>query len=152
MAKLTVVAAVLLVALLAMASASAHRTTITTTLVEDENLEQGGQSQRCQQRIQQQQQRLYHCQRYLAQRSPFELDMYPQQEQEREHLRECCQGLRNLDEQCRCEAVRQAVRQQQQQGGGQQGEEMQQMMEKARQLPRMCNLGPRECQIRTVFI
>ncbi|KAL3503450.1 hypothetical protein ACH5RR_037899 [Cinchona calisaya] len=149
MAKLTVVLGVLLVTFLAIASA--HRTTITTTVVEDEiNPGQGGQ--RCQQKIQQQQQQLRHCQQYLSQTSPFELDMYPQQGQQQQQLKQCCQALQNFDEQCRCEAVKHAVRQLQQQGGGWQGEQMQQVMQKARTLPRMCNMEPQECQIRAVFV
>lgn len=153
MAKLTVLAVILLVALLAIDAATAHRTTITTTVVEEEdNLGQGGQSRRCQQRIQEQQQQLRHCQQYLSQMSPFDLNMYPQQGQQEQHRRQCCQTLENFDERCRCDAVRHVVRQQQQQGGGWQGEEMQQVLQKARYLPRMCNLEPQQCEIRPVFI
>lgn len=154
MAKLTVLAAILLVALLAIASATAHRTTITTTVLEDEeDPGQGGQSQRCQQKIQEQQQQLWHCQQYLSQMSPSDLRMYPLPGQQEEHLRPCCQTLENFDEQCVCEAVMYVVRQQLQQGGGWQGEEMQQqVMQKAKNLPRKCNLEPQQCQIGAVFI
>ena len=148
MAKVLIAAAIM-IAFLALAEASRFRTTITTVVEEDEN--QGGQSQqRCRQQIRQQQQQLRHCQQYLSQRSPFELDIMNQQGQQQQHLRECCQGLQNVEDQCQCDAVREAVRQVQQQGGrgeGQGGPEMQQVTQKARNLPQQCNLGRRECQI-----
>ncbi|GFY91513.1 hypothetical protein Acr_07g0017090 [Actinidia rufa] len=144
MAKLTILAASL-VALLAIASVSAHRTTITTTVVEEEEEENPGQQQ-CREQIQRQQ-NLRHCQMYLAQagREYYDVSMVtdrnPQQQQ---HLRECCQQLQKIDEECRCEGVRTAVRQQQ---GQREQEEMRQVMQQAQDLPSKCNLSPRRCQI-----
>ncbi|XP_057461315.1 2S sulfur-rich seed storage protein 2-like [Actinidia eriantha] len=140
MVKLTFLATAL-VALLAIGSVSAHRTTITTTVVEEENPGQ----QQCREQIQRQQ-NLRHCQMYLAQgREYYEAAMVtdpnPQQQQ---HLRECCQQLQKIDEECRCEGVRTAVRQQQ---GQREREEMGQVMQKAEDLPSKCNLSPRRCQI-----
>ncbi|KAK3021277.1 hypothetical protein RJ639_047268 [Escallonia herrerae] len=153
MAKLTILAAALL-ALLALAEASTYRTTITTTTIEEENPHHGGSRQRCREQFQQQQQ-LRHCQMYMRQGSPYDAGLAlamvtgvnPQQQQ---HLRECCQQLRNIDEQCRCEAIRQMVRQQQM-GGGSQQEQIQEMAQKAQYLPRRCNMEPQQCQIRAVW-
>ncbi|PSS06160.1 2S sulfur-rich seed storage protein large chain 1B like [Actinidia chinensis var. chinensis] len=143
MVKLTILAAAF-VALLALASVSSHRTTITTTVVEEE--ENPGQQQQCREQIQSQQ-NLRHCQMYLAQvgRDYYDVamvtDRNPQQQQ---HLRECCQQLQKIDEECRCEGVRMAVRQQQ---GQREREEMGQIMQMAQDLPSKCNLSPRRCQI-----
>ncbi|GFZ06544.1 hypothetical protein Acr_18g0007140 [Actinidia rufa] len=115
MAKLTFLATAL-VALLAIGSVSAHRTTITTTVVEEENPGQ----QQCREQIQRQN---------------------PQRQQ---HLRECCQQLRSIDEECRCKGVRMAMRQQK---GQWESEEMRQVMQKAQDLPSRCNLSPCRCEI-----
>ncbi|KAK3024300.1 hypothetical protein RJ639_043162 [Escallonia herrerae] len=152
MAKLTILAAALL-ALLALAEASTYRTTITTTTIEEEN-PRGGGSQRCREQFHQQQQ-LRHCQMYMRQGSQYDAELAlamvdgvnPQRQQ---HLTECCRQLRNIDEQCRCQAIREMVRQQQM-GGGSQQEEMQEMAQKAQYLPRRCNMEPQQCQIRAVW-
>ncbi|KAI8552753.1 hypothetical protein RHMOL_Rhmol06G0291700 [Rhododendron molle] len=145
MAKLTILAAAL-VAFLAIAEAT--RTTITTTVVEEDN---PGQQQRCREQIQRQQ-NLRDCQRFLQQQARGgggdDIAMItadvpnPRQQQ----LRQCCQQMENLNEQCRCEGVREAVRQQREQGE-MQGEGMRQMMQEAENLPSRCNLSPRRCQI-----
>ncbi|KAM7498839.1 hypothetical protein LguiA_023253 [Lonicera macranthoides] len=152
MAKLAIVAA-LLIGLVAVASA--YTTTITTTVVEEDNPRGGGsQQRRCEEQFQEQQQ-LRHCQMYLRQQcgqgeddiSSLRMVVNPQQQQ---HRRECCKQLENIDNQCRCESIRQMMRQQQQEGqmGGQEMEKMAQM---AMNLPRMCNMEPQQCQIRAVF-
>ncbi|KAG5546391.1 hypothetical protein RHGRI_018542 [Rhododendron griersonianum] len=94
-------------ALLALAHAT--RTTITTTVVEEEN---PGQQQRCREQIQRQQ-NLHDCQRYLQQQArEYEVAMITNQNpQQQQQLRQCCQQLENLDDQCRCEGIREAVRQ-----------------------------------------
>ena len=143
MAKLTILAASL-VALLALASVSAHRTTITTTVVEEE---ENPRQQQCREQIQRQQ-NLRHCQMYLAQRrDQYEVAMVTDQNpQQQQHLRECCQQLQQIDEECRCEGVRMAVRQQQ---GQREREEMGQVMQMAQDLPSKCNLSPRRCRIQS---
>ncbi|KAE9458194.1 hypothetical protein C3L33_09907, partial [Rhododendron williamsianum] len=107
------------------------------------------QQQRCREQIQRQQ-NLRNCQRYLQQQArgggsdvPMITDPNPHQQQQ---LRQCCEQLENLNEQCRCEGVREAVRQQREQGE-MQGEEMREMMQQAENLPSRCNLSPRRCQI-----
>ncbi|XP_027074643.1 2S sulfur-rich seed storage protein 2-like [Coffea arabica] len=63
----------------------------------------GGQSQqRCRRQIRQQFEQLRHCQQYLSEGSPFEMDIMNQQGRQQQHLRQCCQALQNFDEKCQC--------------------------------------------------
>ncbi|KAL0347049.1 UNVERIFIED_CONTAM: hypothetical protein Scaly_1720900 [Sesamum calycinum] len=118
MSKKLALAALLLVAMVALASATTYTTTVTTTAIDDEANQQ---SQQCRRELQGRQFRS--CQMYLSQgRSPYGgddvvLEMSTGNQQSEQSLRECCQQLRNVDERCRCEAIRHAVRQQQQEGG-----------------------------------
>ncbi|KAH7861389.1 hypothetical protein Vadar_025511 [Vaccinium darrowii] len=126
----------------------ATRTTITTTVVEEE--ENPGQQQRCRQQIQRED-NLRDCQMYLMQQmrggydkvAMIKTESNPHQQQ----LRMCCQQMENLDEQCRCEGLREAMRQQRGQGQIQE-EEMREMMQQAENLPSKCDLSPRRCQMR----
>nr|XP_016490160.1 PREDICTED: 2S sulfur-rich seed storage protein 2-like [Nicotiana tabacum] len=142
MAKLTVVAALLLCLV---AVASANRFTATTTVMEDDVVENQG-SQRCQEQMQRQ--RLNHCRMYLSRGGQLygeELSMVTDDDesnQEQEHLQQCCEQLRNFDTQCRCEALRRMMMQER----GSRGQESERMMERARYLPRMCNMRPTECR------
>ncbi|GER29062.1 2S albumin [Striga asiatica] len=144
--------AALLAALVTLSAATTYTTTVTTTTFADE-AENPGQQEQCQRQIQGRQFRS--CQRYLSQRSKYNSDdeamieMNPGQ-QGQESLRECCQQLHNVNEQCRCEAIRHAVRQLQQQEGQQMGQS--QVYQKATELPRRCNMRPQQCQIRVVFL
>jgi len=56
--------------------------------------------------------------------------------------------VRRMDVQCRCEGLRQVVRQQL---GDLRGEEMREMMECARNLPNQCCLSPQRCEIRSAW-
>ncbi|KAG8376720.1 hypothetical protein BUALT_Bualt09G0093200 [Buddleja alternifolia] len=160
MAKNLALTAVLLAALVALATATTYTTTVTTTTFDDSE-ENPRESQQCRQQVQGRQ--FQSCQRYLTSRrsgggQEVELlemttDNPRQQEEEQQHLRQCCQQLRNVDQQCRCEAIRHAVRQTQQGGGSYQGEQMQQVYQKARSLPQRCNMrSPRQCEIRAIFV
>ncbi|XP_016453453.1 2S sulfur-rich seed storage protein 2-like [Nicotiana tabacum] len=141
MAKLSVVAALLLCLL---AVASANTFTVTTTVTEDDIENQG--SQRCQEQIQRQ--RLNYCRMYLSRSRQYygdELSMMTddkESNQGQEHLQQCCQELRNMDTQCRCEALRRMVTQQR----GGRGQDAERMSERARYLPRMCNIQPTQCR------
>ncbi|KAE8125625.1 hypothetical protein FH972_020408 [Carpinus fangiana] len=145
MARLATLAA-LFAALLLVAHATAFRTTITTVDV-DEDMEnqqgrRGGESCR---RQAQRQQNLNECQRYMRQQCQSgSYDGNNQQQQEQ--FEQCCQQLRQMDERCRCEGLRQAVMQQQ---GEMRGEEMRKVMECARDLPNQCRLSPQRCEIRS---
>ncbi|KAL6574999.1 hypothetical protein OROMI_012284 [Orobanche minor] len=100
------------------------------------------------------------CQRYLMQRSGsyteededvLEMMSTENPGQKQQSLQECCQQLKNVDEQCRCEAIKRAV-QQTQQKEGQPSAGQSQVYQKAMDLPRMCNMRPQQCQIRVVFV
>ncbi|KAH7844804.1 hypothetical protein Vadar_031834 [Vaccinium darrowii] len=143
MAKLTILA-VAFVALIAFAQAT--RTTVTTTVLEEED--NPGQQQRCRQQIQRED-NLRDCQMYLQQQMRGRYDKVAMITETNPHqqLRQCCQQMENLDEQCRCEGLREAMRQQR--GQGQMQEEMmREMMQQAENLPSKCDLSPRRCQIR----
>ncbi|KAL3642684.1 hypothetical protein CASFOL_013499 [Castilleja foliolosa] len=155
--KLTFAAA-LLVALVTVATASRYTTTVTTTTFEDE-ANPGQQQQQCQRQLQGRQ--FQSCQRYLSHRSSNEeddevLEMStdnPGQRQQR--LQQCCDQLRNVNEQCRCEAIKHTVRQlqqQQQQEGQQQTGQSQKVYARATELPRRCNFRQQQCQIKVVFV
>ncbi|KAI3471819.1 hypothetical protein Pfo_028472 [Paulownia fortunei] len=160
-AKKVALAVALLVVLVALARATTYTTTVTTTAVDDEA--NPGQYQECRQQLQGR--RFRSCQRYLSQRSgPYNgeeeeeeiLEMSTgnpgQQEQQQQYLRECCQQLKDVNEECRCEAIKHAVRQLQQEGGRGQTEQSQQVYQRASSLPRKCNMRPQQCQIRAVFM
>ncbi|KAL7096617.1 hypothetical protein ACP275_10G090000 [Erythranthe tilingii] len=142
MAIKAALAAALLVALVTLASA----TTYTTT------------QQQCRQQIQGR--RFQSCQRYLSQRSQYGgdeeevLEMTtgnPQQQSK--YLKECCQQLENVNQQCRCEAIKQAVKEIQQQGGQFQTGQSEQVYQKARSLPQQCNFrSPQQCQFHVLFV
>ncbi|KAL3628286.1 hypothetical protein CASFOL_027332 [Castilleja foliolosa] len=148
--KITLAAA-LLVALVAVATATSYTTTVTTTTFEDEA--NPGQQQQCQRQLQGRQFRS--CQRYLSQRSssPYTEEEVIENPGQQQQLQQCCDQLRNVNEQCRCEAIKHAVRQlQQQQEGQQQTGQSGQVYQRATELPRKCNMRPQQCQIRVVFV
>ncbi|KAL7137374.1 hypothetical protein ABFS83_10G087300 [Erythranthe nasuta] len=154
MANKAALAAALLVALVALASATTYTTTVTTTTIDDEA--NRGQQQQCLQQIQGR--RFQSCQRYLSQRGQYEeeeaIEMTtgnPQQQSQ--YLRDCCQQLQNVNQQCRCEAIKQAVKEIQQQGGQYQTRQSEQVYQKARSLPRQCNFrSPQQCQFHVLFV
>ncbi|KAL0353595.1 UNVERIFIED_CONTAM: 2S seed storage protein 1 [Sesamum angustifolium] len=147
MARFAVVLAVLF--LMAAACASAHKTVVTTTVAEEEE-NQGGcqwESQQCQMR---------HCMQYMrSMRGPYEESFVRsavanQGRFEEQQLQQCCDELRGVKSQCRCEALRCMMRRMMQEYGMEQ--EMQQMMQKAQYLPRMCGMSyPTQCRMRAIF-
>ncbi|KAL6559195.1 hypothetical protein OROHE_006564 [Orobanche hederae] len=152
--KKRTLAAALLAALVAMATATTYTTTVTTTTFEDEG--NPGQQQQCQRQLQGRQFRS--CQRYLSSQKSgsyteedevvLEMMGSGNPGQRQQSLKECCQQLKNVDEQCRCEAIRCTVRQMQQKQIG----ESQQVYQKAMELPRKCNMSPQHCPIKVVFV
>ncbi|KAJ4726133.1 2S albumin seed storage protein [Melia azedarach] len=139
MAKPTVFLATFTLFLLA-ANASIYRTTVE---IDDENPIRG---RSCQEQIQQQQQ-LRHCQMHLRQQIRSQREepwgSSSDDNQQQQHLRQCCQQLQELDTRCRCQGLEQAVRRQEQQGQLR-GQEMQQLYETASNIPRRCNIQPRQ--------
>ncbi|XP_010064931.1 2S albumin [Eucalyptus grandis] len=147
MARVAVTAAVL--ALLVVAASATYRTTITTVEFDEEaNPRRGGGgsgsgSQQCRQRILRQQ--LHKCEQFITQGRG--LIVLPRHEEGGQgSLQQCCQQLRQIDQQCRCEGLKQIVQEQQQQGQLQ-GQELREVVQKAQNLPNMCRLGPQRCDI-----
>ncbi|OVA10921.1 Bifunctional inhibitor/plant lipid transfer protein/seed storage helical domain [Macleaya cordata] len=135
MARFTIIAA-LLVALLAVAEASIYRTTITTTEIENDST----QSEKCRREMQGMQ--MNECERYLEQSRRGLIMINPT----RQVPEECCREMREVSEECRCEAVKQMMHHMQQ-GGEYKGQEMREMMQTAKQLPSMCGMRPQHCEI-----
>ncbi|KAJ9537938.1 hypothetical protein OSB04_030671 [Centaurea solstitialis] len=146
MAKLTLLA--LTIATL-LALASAHKTIVTTVVEEDEIFDttnpssQQQQQQHCGRHLQGQQ--LRQCQTHLQEQNPS---------QQQQTLQQCCQELRNIDQQCQCRAVKkifgEVQEQQQQQTGPFGSQQTQRLKQKAENLPNQCNLQTRrQCQIKT---
>lgn len=147
-----------LLALVVLARASRYTTIITTTTLDDE-ANPRGQQQQCQRQLQGRQFRS--CQSYLSQRgsSQYEeeekeemgggLEMNPSQQQQ--YLRDCCEQLQNVEQQCRCEAIQHAARQAQQQQGSGRQQSSEQVYQRARELPRQCNFR-QQCQFQVVFV
>ncbi|KAL0443379.1 UNVERIFIED_CONTAM: 2S seed storage protein 1 [Sesamum latifolium] len=140
MAKFAVVLALLFAA--ALMSASAHKTVVTTSVAEEEENQRGceRESRQC---------RMRHCMQWMrSMRGGYEDSFVRSAEANQgqfEHFRECCNELRDVQSQCRCEALRCMMRQMQQEGMGQEMQQMQQMMQ---YLPRMCGMSyPTECRM-----
>nr|ARD06070.1 PawS-like protein 1b [Dimorphotheca sinuata] len=161
MTKLALVA-LALAAIVAFSEVSAYTTTITTTTIEDN----GGTwstvdslpvpVEECRSQIQGQ--LLNHCQMHLTQGTSFDhklmMPVSREQQQQQEELQLCCNQLRQVDEQCQCQAIQQAFNQaqiqQQQQDvpyGRQQSGQMQQILRKTQMLPNQCKLQVQQCPI-----
>ncbi|KAI3708515.1 hypothetical protein L2E82_37705 [Cichorium intybus] len=127
MAKL-VILALAFTAIVAFAEVSAYTTTTITTSVMEDNVPRRSQSQeQCRRRIQSQQ--VDHCQMHITEGSSFQDDLIRMPvRQQQPHLQLCCQQLRNVEEECQCEAIKEAFQQaqrQQQQGGRRWGQDQQ---------------------------
>ncbi|KZV34983.1 2S albumin precursor [Dorcoceras hygrometricum] len=157
MAKNLALTAALVVAMLSLAAANTYTTTITTTI---DDIDNPGQQQQCQRQLQGR--RFQSCQRYLQQGRQGGRDdsedgelVLPAESrgEQSESLRQCCDELRQVNERCRCEAIKQAVREQQQEGGGYRGQEFEEVYDRARNLPQRCQMRhPRQCQLSGVFL
>ncbi|KAL4554059.1 hypothetical protein LXL04_039833 [Taraxacum kok-saghyz] len=69
-------------------------------------------------------------------------------------LQSCCQELQNVEEQCQCEAVKEAFRQTQrmQQGGSFGAQQIRELKQKAQELPNQCRLQTRQCQVGPISV
>ncbi|POO00443.1 HMW glutenin [Trema orientale] len=148
MAKLSSSAA-LLAALLLVAHAAAFRTTITTIETSD-NYGEGGSRQECRQQVQGRD--LSHCRMFMMEetsrrggggRRDDELVNYSQ------HLDQCCNQLRQINERCRCEGLRMEIERQKGQIGR---EDMREMMRTAENIPSMCRMGPSSCEFESPYL
>ena len=114
------------------------RTTITLDSAEN-NVDRKESS--CQQQIKKQN-NLKHCQKYMEEKCSSCGD----NRSGSKHLDSCCEQLENLDRQCRCPGLKQAVEQQTQEG--QMGrEEMQEMYQMAEKIMSKCQMEPRKCDM-----
>ncbi|XP_044473104.1 2S albumin seed storage protein-like [Mangifera indica] len=150
MAKLSLLLASFALFLL-VANASIYRATIE---IDEENSSRHHHHQSCQEQIQRQQQ-LRQCQQHLRQevqgQQSWDLRGIINPQQQQHHLRQCCQQLQELDNRCRCQGLEQVVRQQLQQGQLR-GEEIREAMEIASEIPRRCNIQPRQgCDLNSPY-
>ncbi|KAG8383910.1 hypothetical protein BUALT_Bualt04G0063200 [Buddleja alternifolia] len=135
--KLAIVSSALMVALLLSLAEAARYTTTVTTTMDEEEVE--NPRQMCQQQIQGCQFR--HCRMFLQSQQQLEVETMSNPP---ETLMQCCQQLRGVDMQCRCDAIRQMMMKA---GGGEGSQQM--MMPTAKYLPRICNMGPHVCEFQT---
>ncbi|KAI4388171.1 hypothetical protein MLD38_000526 [Melastoma candidum] len=134
MARLALPLTFLVLAALTVA-VSSHRTTVTTVVVDDD--ENPGTI--CRERVRVH--NLLHCQHYLS-RGRQILEMrggMEEPERRQQQLQECCQQLRKMEEQCRCEGIRKVVREQSQREKLQ-GPELRELVQRAQDLPSMCRV------------
>ncbi|XVE80307.1 hypothetical protein DITRI_Ditri14bG0129200 [Diplodiscus trichospermus] len=111
------------------------RTTITL------NNARGRKEGSCQQQIQKQNY-LRHCQKYMEE----QCSSRSRENTSEKHLDSCCEQLENLDRQCRCPGLKQAM-QQQMQGGVMGREEMRQMYQVAEKIMSKCEIEPGRCDM-----
>ncbi|KAL3733588.1 hypothetical protein ACJRO7_023021 [Eucalyptus globulus] len=151
MAKLAILGAILGALLVMSRAVTANRATITTVNV-DEPENQGRRGGSCYEQVQRQ--GLEHCEQLFEDAMMYggqggqggQGECMSEMMQSR-HFRPCCQQLRQMDDRCRCEGVRQVVRQQM---GEIRGQGSQGMMRCASNLPNMCGFGPQHCDIRAI--
>ncbi|MDK2413119.1 hypothetical protein QHH03_28965, partial [Aphanizomenon sp. 202] len=91
-------------------------------------------------------QRLSECRNFMRGQS------HHGQGQQDEPPRMCCEELRQMPQQCRCDAIQRVFDQEQEQREGEYfnqrgGGQGRGMMERARELPSRCNTEPRRCNI-----
>lgn len=138
MARVTNILALLAVAML-VADAYGYRTIITTVEVEEDNQ---GRQQKCS-KVRAREE-IPSCAEYLTQqqhRRPEVLQMRGIDNQ-RGSFDECCNELKSVDEQCRCDYLEEIARVEQTKGREQEGR---QMLQKAKNLPSMCGIRPQRC-------
>ncbi|XP_057846855.1 2S albumin-like cysteine protease inhibitor [Cryptomeria japonica] len=96
-------------------------------------------------------QRLSECRNFMRGQSEHG------QGQQGQPPRRCCEELRQMPQQCRCDAIQRVFDQEQEQeqgegenfnqGGRQGGGRQQEILERARELPSRCNTTPGRCNI-----
>ncbi|KAK1285730.1 hypothetical protein QJS10_CPB20g01653 [Acorus calamus] len=131
-----------------------YRTTITTTEVIEDDNSVTQTSERCRREVQQHQHQMsMMCRSYIESgRGGTRLTLATNQGVPRQ----CCETLRQVRENCRCDSLNQMmedVMSQRRRGGKYGGqeeeeEEAQMMVGRAENLPSECGFGPRHCQIR----
>ncbi|KAM7254770.1 hypothetical protein ACFE04_020011 [Oxalis oulophora] len=118
--------------------------TVTITTVE---IDEANPSRSCQQQIKGRP--LTSCEEFLKEcsRSP-RMMMLESESRCSQQKQDCCDEMKEMDEQCRCQGIKKMMQRQQGQMGQQQ---MEKMTEKAMDLPRMCRMGPGSCEMRSFW-
>nr|ARD06053.1 PawS-like protein 1a [Ligularia przewalskii] len=158
MAKLALVT-LAFVAIVTISVVSAYRSTITTTTIEDNGMyrhsedslldSRGSRPEQCRRQIPFQE--VNHCQMHLMEGIDFDeklkmvVDDIRRPMQEEHHLQQCCTQLKNLEQECQCDAIQEVFDEARQQGGG--VIKMRQMLSKAQNLPNDCKLQVQECPL-----
>ncbi|EEF39552.1 sweet protein mabinlin-1, chain B [Ricinus communis] len=147
MAKLIPTIALVSVLLFIIANASfAYRTTITTIEIDESKGErEGSSSQQCRQEVQRKD--LSSCERYLRQsssrRSPGEevlrMPGDENQQQESQQLQQCCNQVKQVRDECQCEAIKYIAEDQIQQGQLH-GEESERVAQRAGEIVSSCGV------------
>ncbi|KAL3733594.1 hypothetical protein ACJRO7_023027 [Eucalyptus globulus] len=143
MANFATLAAIFAALLVMSHAASAHRTTITTVEIDEDN--ERSRRGSCHEQVQTQ--GLEQCEQLMMDIGRGGSRMGGG-ERERlmhsKHFRPCCQQLRQVEERCRCQGIRQVVREEQSEFSR---EGMQRVARSARDLPSACGFSsPRRCE------
>ncbi|XP_019183077.1 PREDICTED: 2S sulfur-rich seed storage protein 1-like [Ipomoea nil] len=119
---------------------------------------EAGKQQQCRQQIESREQQLSHCENYLSQKGKNNFELAEEEEEKQPPPQECCRALRSFNRECRCAAVREAFGRQlekdlEESGGWVEQRKMQRALQKAKLLPRSCNMQqPQECKIRPPMV
>ncbi|KAI3514487.1 hypothetical protein L1887_12927 [Cichorium endivia] len=133
-----------LLLLVAMAEATTE-TIFTTSTTFEENPTGRRTGMSCSQQMAEQQM-LNHCMMYLDTATGMSSRGRMSEPTPEQHLELCCMQLTNIDEWCRCDAIKMMMNQQ-----GWTQQQMGQMMGMATNLPNTCHLKPEMCQMRAVW-
>ncbi|KAF8023886.1 hypothetical protein BT93_F1162 [Corymbia citriodora subsp. variegata] len=144
MVKLATLAAISAAFLLMSHLVEAHWTTVTSVEIDEEGPRRGGS---CHEQLRRQD--LGRCEQLLEDVARGGREGSEREWMESsESLRPCCEQLRQVQEGCRCEGIKQIVREQQ---GEFRGEGSREMVRSARRLPLTCGVGPQYCEIRAAW-
>ncbi|KAL3733589.1 2S albumin-like [Eucalyptus grandis] len=144
MAKLATLAAIFAAFLLMSHVIEAHWTTITSVEIDEEAPRRSGS---CHEQLHRQD--LNRCEQLfedIARGSPGRRAR--ERMESSESLRPCCEQLRQVQEGCRCEGIRQVARGQQ---GEFRGEGSLEVARSARRLPSTCGVAPQHCEIKAAW-
>ncbi|KAM7259810.1 hypothetical protein ACFE04_015551 [Oxalis oulophora] len=120
--------------------------TATVTITTVEINEEANPTKSCQQQVQAQP--LRNCQQFLTECSRMMMLENTASSRCQQQKQECCEEMSQLDKECRCHGIKKMMQRQQGQIGHQQ---MEKMAEKAMELPRMCQMAPRTCEMRSFW-
>ncbi|KAI3782780.1 hypothetical protein L2E82_12836 [Cichorium intybus] len=129
----------------AMAEATTETIFTTSTTFEENPTGRRSTGMPCSQQMAEQQM-LNHCMMYLDTATGMTSRGRMSEPTPEQHLELCCMQLTNIDEWCRCDAIKMMMNQQ-----GWTQQQMGQIMGMATNLPNECHLKPEMCQMRAVW-